>query len=117
MRLKRSNVKCPGLQVVVLPSRQMHPGESALPCRWQSRKIPNGSQSGELMRISNLSDGTDFRFSPGRGAVNGDQDCISRTSLIRQESPSVCRDRSRFLFIELKGTENGIAVRPICYVP
>src|SRR5437762_1698060 len=91
--------------------------KSAVPCRWQSRGIPNGSQASELMRISNLSDGTDFRFSPGRGVINRNQDCISRTSLVWQESPSVCYDGSRYFFVKLKGTESGVAVHAVCCIP
>ena len=34
------------------------------------------------MRIANLRDGADFRFSFGRSVINSDQDCISRASLV-----------------------------------
>src|SRR5438874_2964919 len=117
IRLKRLNVKCPSLQIVVLPLRQTCSRKSAVPCRWQSRGIPNGSQSSKLMRIPNLSDGTDFRFSPGRGVIDRNQDCISRTSLAWQESPSICCDGSRCFFIKLKGAESGIAVCAVYYIP
>src|SRR5437763_13885706 len=117
IRLKRFNVKRPGLQIVVLPLGQTCSRKSAVPYRWQGGGIPNGSQSSKLMRIPNLSDGTDFRFPPGRGVIDRNQDCSSRTSLVWQESPSICCDGSRCFFIKLKGTESGVAVCALYYIP
>ena len=69
------------------------------------------------MRVPNLSDGADFRFSPGRGVINRNQDCISRTSLVWQERPSIRLDGSRCFFVKLKGTESGLAVCAVCHIP
>src|SRR5436190_17942936 len=57
-----------------------------------------------------------FPVSPGRGVINRNQDCISRTSLVWQESPSVCYGGSRCFFVKLKGTRSGVAVHAVCRV-